>query len=244
MDGTHIPAHVPEGQQTPYCNRKNQLSQNVLVACDFDLQFVYVLPGWEGSAADSRIYEDARASDFSVPDGRYYLGDGGYANSASLLVPYWSTRYHLKEWGQSRHRCVPYALSVPWLLIPSSHNSLQNYKELFNYRHAQLRNHVERIFGLFKRRFQVLMRVLEYSLDMQARLVPALAVLHNFVHIHNPTDLLQDDNNVNNQDHPFGNPDDGPRHHAAGVRDAAAAFRDGIALHMWQDYQNSDRRQA
>src|SRR6266571_2412097 len=156
---------------------------------------------------------------------RYYRGDGGYANSASLLVPYWSTRYHLKEWGQSRHRCVPYALSVPWLLIPSSHNSLQNYKELFNYRHAQLRNHVERIFGLFKRHFQVLMQVLEYSLDMQARLVPALAVLHNFVCIHNPTDLLQDDNNVNNQDHPFGNPDDGPRHHAAGVRDAAAAFR-------------------
>lgn len=106
LDGTHIPAHVPEERRTAYRNRKNQLTQNVLAACDFDLKFVYVLSGWEGSAADSRVYEFARAHDFDIPEGRYYLGDGGYANSASLLVPYRSTRYHLKEWGQGKHRYV------------------------------------------------------------------------------------------------------------------------------------------
>ena len=63
LDGTHIPAHVPEGRRTAYRNRKSQLSQNVLAACDFDLKFIYVLSGWEGSAADSRVYEDARADD-------------------------------------------------------------------------------------------------------------------------------------------------------------------------------------
>ncbi|KAL3831079.1 hypothetical protein ACJIZ3_019881 [Penstemon smallii] len=34
-------------------------NQNVLVACIFDLMFTYVLPGWEGSASDSRILSDA-----------------------------------------------------------------------------------------------------------------------------------------------------------------------------------------
>ena len=104
LDGTHIPAHVPKARRTAYHNRKNQLSQNVLAACDFDLKFVYVLPGWEGSAADSRVFEYARGNGFVIPEGCYYLGDGGYANSTSLLVPYRSTRYHLKEWGQGKHR--------------------------------------------------------------------------------------------------------------------------------------------
>ena len=109
LDGTHIPAHVPEGRRPAYRNRKNQLSQNVLAACDFDLKFIYVLPGWEGSAADSRVYEHARGNGLVIPEGRYYLGDGGYANSSSLLVPYRSTRYHLKEWGQGKNR---YALTI------------------------------------------------------------------------------------------------------------------------------------
>ena len=107
LDGTHIPAHVPEGRRIAYRNRKSQLSQNVLAACDFDLKFIYILPGWEGSAADSRVFEDAKARDFAIPDGRFYLGDAGYPNSASLIVPYRNTRYHLKEWGQGNHRCEP-----------------------------------------------------------------------------------------------------------------------------------------
>ena len=104
LDGTHIPAHVPEGHHAAYRNRKNQLSQNVLAACDFDLKFIYVLSGWEGSAVDSHVYEYVRVSGLTIPDGRYYLGDRGYANSTSLLVLYRSTCYHLKEWGQGTHR--------------------------------------------------------------------------------------------------------------------------------------------
>ena len=107
LDGTHIPAHVPEERRTAYRNRKSYLSQNVLAACDFDLKFIYVLSGWEGSAADSRVLEDAKSkADFVTPEGRYYLGDAGYPNSASLLVPYRNTRYHLKEWGKGNQRCA------------------------------------------------------------------------------------------------------------------------------------------
>ena len=70
------------------------------------MRIVYVLSGWEGSASDSRIFEDARSSDFRVPMGRYYLGDAGYANSDAVLVPYRNVRYHIKEWGSVNSRCV------------------------------------------------------------------------------------------------------------------------------------------
>jgi hypothetical protein len=66
-----------------------------------DMSFVYCLPGWEGSASDTRVYDDARAKDFTIPDGKYYLADAGYGLSDTLLVPYRGVRYHLKEWGRS-----------------------------------------------------------------------------------------------------------------------------------------------
>ena len=88
IDGTHIPMHVPEVLRAAYRNRKGDISQNVLAATTMDMKFVYVLPGWEGSAADSRVYDDARASDFNIPKARYYLADAGYANCDALLVPY------------------------------------------------------------------------------------------------------------------------------------------------------------
>lgn len=106
LDGSHIPVHVPEINRAAYRNRKGDISQNVLVACTFDMKIVYVLSGWEGSASDSRIFEDTRISDFRIPPECYYLGDAGYANSDAVMVPYRGVRYHLKEWGSSTRRCV------------------------------------------------------------------------------------------------------------------------------------------
>jgi hypothetical protein len=126
-------------------------------------------------------------------------------------------------------------------LITSLFDRPQNYKELFNYRHAQLRNHIERIFGMFKRRFRVLMLAPEYSLETQARLVPALAVLHNIIRIIDPDDLPEDDDN---QDGAYGNAGDGPFRHAIEARDAATRFRDEIAHRMWRDYEDGNYRQV
>lgn len=41
--------------QAKYQDRKGNLSQNVLGVCSFDHKFQYILAGWEGSAADSRV---------------------------------------------------------------------------------------------------------------------------------------------------------------------------------------------
>src|ERR1700730_12110591 len=106
LDGTHLPVHVPEAGRAAFRNWKGVLSHHVLAICTMDMQFLYVLAGWEGSASDSCVFEDAVSRGFTVPNGRYYLADAGYANCDALLVPYRGVRYHLREWGIGQERCV------------------------------------------------------------------------------------------------------------------------------------------
>jgi hypothetical protein len=97
---------LPIGEQSTYRNMKHRLSQNVLAACNFEMQFSYILAGWEGSAHDTTVLRDVQYNhSFITPPKKYWLGDAGYSNSETVLVPYRSTRYHLKEqrlvwWGR------------------------------------------------------------------------------------------------------------------------------------------------
>ncbi|KAF6149986.1 hypothetical protein GIB67_029351 [Kingdonia uniflora] len=70
---------------------------------------------------------------FTVSRDHYYLGDAGFPQAHGFLVPYRGVRYHLKEHGEG--------------------NSPQTPQELYNYRHSQLRNIIERLFGVMKRQF-------------------------------------------------------------------------------------------
>lgn len=81
IDGTHIPITIDGEKAAPYRNRKGTLSQNVIVACDFDLNFTFISCGWEGSATDARVLRSAMNSGFQVPNGKFFLVDGGYANT-------------------------------------------------------------------------------------------------------------------------------------------------------------------
>ncbi|CAL8157103.1 unnamed protein product [Prunus armeniaca] len=71
IDGTHILAMVRGRDLINYCNRHGKILQNVLAACKFDLEFMYVLSGWEGSAHDSKLLNDAlsRRNGLKVPQG-------------------------------------------------------------------------------------------------------------------------------------------------------------------------------
>ena len=74
------------------------MSQNVLSACHFNGLFAYILPGWEGSANDSRVLQDAEyRHGFIIPKGKYWLGDAGYPSSDTVMTPYRGVRYHLCE---------------------------------------------------------------------------------------------------------------------------------------------------
>ena len=52
---------------------------------------------------------------------------------------------------------------------------------MFNLRHAQARNCIERIFGISKKPFAILKSLNEYPYDSQVKLVLALAALHDFI---------------------------------------------------------------
>lgn len=167
IDGTLIPISIrglTKDELAPWRSRKGMICQNVLAAVDFDMNFRYVLSGWEGSAHDGQVLTSAREKGFKAPPGCYYLADAGYtANGDLLLVPYQKTRYHLREWGIANQR-------------PATE------QELFNLRHSQLRNVVERVFGVFKQRFPILEAPRKgLSIKTQANLIYALAYLHNFL---------------------------------------------------------------
>ncbi|KAK6124529.1 hypothetical protein DH2020_041738 [Rehmannia glutinosa] len=61
------------------------------------MNFIYLLTGWEGHAADCRVLSDAihRLNGLKIPQGNFYLCDNGYTNGQGFLTPYKRVRYHL-----------------------------------------------------------------------------------------------------------------------------------------------------
>lgn len=267
IDGTHIPAMVPVCDAPSYRNRKGFTSQNVLAACNFDLEFIYVLSGWEGTAHDSKILSDAltrSTNKLPLPEGiyicnmlfflkllifyyksnlpvltwyinvtiiyisgKFYLVDCGFANRRNFLAPFRGTRYHLQDFrGQGCH--------------PNNQN------ELFNLRHASLRNVIERIFGIFKSRFQIFKSAPPFPFEVQAELVLACAGLHNFLRNECRSDLfLPEENNENNEENNE-NTEENNYVENGGMgtlqsqqREYANNWRDTIAANMWAERHNS-----
>ncbi|KAJ0040021.1 hypothetical protein Pint_28099 [Pistacia integerrima] len=63
---------------------------NVLGVYTPNVQFIYVLPRWEGSTVNGRVLRDAinKRNGLKVPQGFYYLYDAGYTNGEGFLAPY------------------------------------------------------------------------------------------------------------------------------------------------------------
>jgi hypothetical protein len=49
-----------------------------MLACNFDLNFIFISCGWEGSTSDAGVLRFAISKGFSAPEGKFYLMDGGY----------------------------------------------------------------------------------------------------------------------------------------------------------------------
>ncbi|XP_028180268.1 protein ALP1-like [Glycine soja] len=228
LDGIHIPVTVSAEDRPRYRNRKGDISTNVLGVCGPDLRFIYVLPGWEGSAGDSRVLRDAlrRQNCLHIPNGKYFLVDAGYTNGPGFLAPYRGTRYHLNEW---------------------IGNTPQNYKELFNLRHASARNVIERSFGVLKKRWSILRTPSFFDIKTQIRIINACFMLHNFIRDEQHSDPIleaQDlellsivDNELINQQMERVTNNIGDEVTTIQATEEWTRFRDTLAMNMFATYQ-------
>lgn len=141
-----------------------------------------------------------------------------------LLVPYQKTRYHLRE-------------------ITDAQRWPSTKEELFNLRHARLRNCIERLIGIQKRRWRILRDGPEMGFDViqQCLFAWALAGVHNFACEHGQT--VEDDERYLPPGEPpvLGEVDD---ESGTGVTVdgglnnlGMVTFRDKIAQRMWDEYQ-------
>ncbi|KAI3677762.1 hypothetical protein L6452_37030 [Arctium lappa] len=174
LDGTLIHAIVPTSHQTAYRGRGGgRCYQNVLGICDFNMIFTFVWAGWEGIAHDSRILREVAFNPRSgfpfPPQDKYYLCDAAYANARGFLAPYRNTRYWLADFRRRR------ALTK---------------EEKFNHAHAQLRNVIERAYGILKARFPILKQMAPFPFTTQRNVVIACFAIHNFIRKYNIQDQL------------------------------------------------------
>ncbi|XP_042036983.1 putative nuclease HARBI1 [Salvia splendens] len=211
---------VPIADTPRYRNRKGQVTTNTLAVCDRRLRFVYVLPGWEGSAGDSRILRDAISRPFGlkVPKECYYLCDNAYSNSEGFITPYKGVRYHLKEWG-------------PGTRAP------QTPQELFNLKHTKARNVIERAFAVLKMRWGILRSPSFYPIDIQTGLIIACFLLHNFIRTNLDVDPCEDSLNTQPDDG-YGSDNDEPVAPTINAVLPTALWtkkRDDLAAAMWAE---------
>ncbi|KAI7953565.1 hypothetical protein MJO28_006112 [Puccinia striiformis f. sp. tritici] len=221
LDGVLIPITLPMVQQQSFRNRKGFIAQNVLAVVNFDMEFLYVLAGWEGSAHDSRVIADAFTKVFSIPDGKYYLADAGYGIQLGLITPFRAVRYHLKE----QATCG---------LKPA------NPKELFNLCHASLRNVVERIFGCLKAKFKILTSPSEHNIHSQVQLIYAITMLWNFLRHHNQYEIVPEADELDLADDSEANETINPPVSGRTWAENAVmvARRNRLAEKMWKQYQD------
>jgi hypothetical protein len=153
LDCTHVKMLSPGGNNAEvFRNRKDYFSINVQVIGDANLKIVDIVSRWPGSVHDTTIFNDShiRARFENNEFSPYHLlGDSGYPCRGYLLTP---------------------------ILRPDPNNHPHN-----RYNRAQIatRNSVERLFGVWKRRFPCIAFGLRLKPRKVCKIIVATAVLHN-----------------------------------------------------------------
>lgn len=178
LDCTHVKIISPGGNNAEiYRNRKGFFSYNVQAVCDASGKFEDVVCRWPGSTHDSLIFSNSNVR------AKFERGDfEGY-----VLVA--DSGYGVKNY-----------------LIPPLDNPNTPAEVLFNEAQIRTRNIIERVFGMWKRRFPILAYGIRLKREKVEALVIATAVLHNITKLMNdpepPVDLEDQAaiNYVNNMD--------------------------------------------
>ena len=130
--------------------------------CTADLQFSNIVARWKGATHDSRIWMNSSLC--ARFEGRNFSG------------------YLLGDAGYS---CSDY-------LLTPVRNPITSSERRYNRSHIRTRNLVERMFGVWKSRFQCLRNTLRFRPRKSCNVIIACAVLHNFCKLQNEPDPLCD----------------------------------------------------
>ncbi|CAN6554545.1 unnamed protein product [Malus baccata var. baccata] len=165
IDGVYVEASIPPPDQVSYIGRKGIPTQNVMAACNFDMQFTFACAGWKGTAHDTRVFlfvlRNPNLNFSKPPNGKYYLIDAGYPQMRGYLGPCKGERYHHPDFRRG--------------VEPTGH------KEVFNHRHSSLRSIIERTFGVWKKRWAILRDMPNYLFIKQVKIGIATMALHNCI---------------------------------------------------------------
>ncbi len=215
MDGTHIKIKVNDELKDKFRNRKGYVSTNVLIFCNFDMLVLYAYVGVEGKAHDGWVLNEIHNKGFQLPAGKFSLNDCGYSlKRGKYLTPYKCVRYHIKEWERAQY-------------------DYRNKEEIFNHRHAQLRNVVERFNGVFKQKFKILRDgAMNYNIHRTFKIIYCCIAIHNFIRLtdrSNPelySDVFEEEDvneNAGENEFRYGRNDED--------------WRNEIATKMWDEYK-------
>ncbi|XP_060524763.1 putative nuclease HARBI1 [Cylas formicarius] len=150
IDCTHIPIKNPGGLVAElYRNRKRTFSINVQVVAGPSMKIMDIVARWPGREHDSMIF-----------------------NNSSLKARFEAGHLHGYLLGDSGYPCLPYLMTP--LLHPENDSEI-----LYNSSQIRTRNVVERLFGVWKRRFPCLAKGLGTKLETTCVIVVACAVLYN-----------------------------------------------------------------
>ncbi|KAE8739090.1 hypothetical protein FOCC_FOCC015413 [Frankliniella occidentalis] len=153
VDCTHIKIRSPGGEGAEYYRcRKGYLSLNCQAICNANMEFLDLVARWPGSVHDQTIFDACR-------------------QKALLEENHYGDVYLVGDGGYS---CRKYMMTPLSEVTTPAEN-------LYNESQIRTRNPVERLFGIWKRRFPVLALGISVNLDNTLPIIVATAVLHNIL---------------------------------------------------------------
>ena len=184
-------------------NRHGYFSQNVLAACDFKILLTYMLGGWEGSALDTFVLNNALNNPRNPfpwpPQGLLltYISVGIYCNIYITVMTnnvFKNTGIYLlvdSGYPNTEEFIIPYKATT--YHIPNFRKcqcGLCRREEMFNYTHSSLRTCVERTFRVLKKMFEILREALLFLMEEQVMIPVAYAIINKFIRVHKPNDQV------------------------------------------------------
>ncbi|KAK9711729.1 DDE superfamily endonuclease [Popillia japonica] len=168
IDCTHIPIKSPGGDNAElYRNRKGWFSINVQIVCDANLKIMDIVARWPGSVHHSTIFSN------SLLRARFEANE--FANLYML--------------GDSGYMCTNYLLTP--LANPRTEAEMR-----YQNAHIKTRNVIERLNGVWKRRFPALRSGMQLKKENILRIIVATAVLHNIANNSRQENEIAEDDNV------------------------------------------------